>query len=116
MHDRYFKGLYNVAHLLHSRVYLYIHISCRYYFFSAIPRSRDATSKGRVANSGVPPSGNTSQHIVGCHKMEELTEEIRKLRGVKPPTLKVRGSKIHKLFDSTTRVREGKVAIEIDAS
>eukprot|EP01084_Bolivina_argentea_P056734 103783_1 len=52
-------------------------------------RSRDATSKGRVANSGVPPSGNTSQHIVGCHKMEELTEEIRKLRGVKPPTLKV---------------------------
>ncbi len=52
-------------------------------------KSGDATTKGGVANSGVPPSGNKSQHIVGCHKMEELTEEIRKLRGVKPPTLKV---------------------------
>ncbi len=114
--DKYFKGLCNVARLLHSRVYLHIHISCHYCFCSAIPRSGDATSKGRVANSGVPPSGNTSQHIVGCHIMEELTEEIRKLRGVKPPTLKVRGSIIHKLFDSATRAREEKVGIEIDAS
>ncbi len=85
-------------------------------FFSTIPSSGDAASKGGVANSGVPPYGNTTQHIVGCHEMEEITEEIRKLRGVKPPTLKVRGSKIHKLFDSATRVREGEVGIEINTS
>ncbi len=48
--------------------------------------------------------------------MEELTEEIRKLRGVKPPTLKVCRSITHKLlFGSITKLREGRMDTEIDA-